>query len=612
MAFEHVNSLLVADIGSVHTRLVLIDLVEGQYRLIASSRSRTTAAPPLGNVSLGLERAADTMAHQIGRGLLSLEADQMFIMPETGGHGIDEFLATSSAGRPMKVFLVGLTPEISIASGRRALAGAYVTITDTLSTDDLRSEEQKINAILRDEPDLILIVGGTDEGADDILLDLVKTVQRTLLLLTRGKMPVVLFAGNRALKSQVEELLSPVTEVYTARNVRPALDDEQVFPAQIELSLAYDDYRAKSPGGFAEIGRHSQVGVVPTAQGLISAVRYLSHLPQKGVGPLVVDIGSANSAIVAGVNREPRFTIRTDLGVGHSMVSALEAIAPENVLRWLPFDIDVDDLWDYAHNKQLRPATVPGTAEELMVEQAFAREILRLLVAEARADWNLGHSDLLPAFRPIIAAGSILTEAQHPGISALLLLDALQPVGVAELQLDPYNLLSALGVAAYLKPIVTVQALDAPGLVPLGTAFSPKGRIRYGQDVMYVQVRLPDGQVVNHTVRGGEIWMAPALPGDPVEVAVKLQGGLTIGGRRRFKLRVTAGAAGVIFDGRGRPLVMPRPRDRAARFMQWQLAMMGQKGQPGSRPEPDIDALLPSFEDLYPAAPEETADARLS
>ena len=29
MAFEHVNSLLVADIGNVHTRLVLIDVVEG-------------------------------------------------------------------------------------------------------------------------------------------------------------------------------------------------------------------------------------------------------------------------------------------------------------------------------------------------------------------------------------------------------------------------------------------------------------------------------------------------------------------------------------------------------------------------------------------------------
>ncbi len=55
---DDINSILVADIGSVHTRLVLIDMVEGQYRLIASSRARTTAEPPLNNVSLGLDHAA--------------------------------------------------------------------------------------------------------------------------------------------------------------------------------------------------------------------------------------------------------------------------------------------------------------------------------------------------------------------------------------------------------------------------------------------------------------------------------------------------------------------------------------------------------------------------
>ena len=51
---------MVADIGSAYTRLVLIDLVEGQYRLIASSRAHTTAEPPLNRVSLGLDHAAQS------------------------------------------------------------------------------------------------------------------------------------------------------------------------------------------------------------------------------------------------------------------------------------------------------------------------------------------------------------------------------------------------------------------------------------------------------------------------------------------------------------------------------------------------------------------------
>src|SRR3990172_10393053 len=110
MSFETINSVLVADIGSVHPRLLLIDVVEGQYRLIASGRARSTAEPPLGNVSLGIDHAARHLTELTGREILSSNAEQLFLIPETNGHGADEFLATSSAGRPMRVFLVGLTP----------------------------------------------------------------------------------------------------------------------------------------------------------------------------------------------------------------------------------------------------------------------------------------------------------------------------------------------------------------------------------------------------------------------------------------------------------------------------------------------------------------------
>jgi uncharacterized protein (TIGR01319 family) len=618
MAFEQVNSFLVGDIGNVHTRLVLIDLVEGQYRLITSARAHTTAQPPLGKVSLGLDHAAQNITDLIGRELVSADSDQLFLTPESGGHGVDMFVATGSAGRPMRVFLVGLTPEVSMLSGRRVLAGSYVTVTDMLCPDDLRSEEEQINAILNGEPDMILIVGGTDDGADDILIDMTRKVERALSLIKRGTMPSVLFAGNKSLRRHIKDLLGEHTNVFVAKNVRPAFGQEQLFPAQIELALVYDDYRSKSPGGFDEVGRYSQVGVVPTTQGYISAVRYLCELPGRGIGPLCIDVGSANSAVVAAVHKEPHYTIRTDLGVGHNAVDALKAVTPERLVRWLPFNAAVDDLWDYMVDKQLRPATLPGTPEELMVEQALAREIIRLLVAEARPAWGaVGGDELLPEFRPIIAAGAILTEAQHPGISALLLLDALQPTGQVELRLDPHNLVSALGVVAYLKPIVTVQAFEAGGLVNLGTAFCPLGHIRRGRDAMRVQVRLPDGQVLKRIIRSGDIWAAPVLPGVTADVIVRLARGLSIDGRRRIRRRVVAGTAGILFDARGRPLVMPRPKERAVRFMEWQNAAMGRERrarlEAEVEPLPSVDDLLAETDPLSDLEQEqETADAVLS
>jgi hypothetical protein len=607
MGVEHVNSILVADLGSVHTRLALIDLVEGQYRLIASARSRTTAEPPLGRASLGLDRAAQRMSELIGRRIVDEHGDGLFLMPESEGHGVDAFLATGSAGRPMRVFLVGLTPELSLASGARVLASSFITVTGMLCPDDLRPEEAQINALLGGEPDVILITGGTDKGADDILLALLGRVARALSLIRRGTMPVVLFAGNQALRAHVKALFSPYTTVFTARNVRPTLDEEQLVPAQIELALVYDEFRTRSPGGFEAVGRSSQVGVVPTVQGTISTVRYLSALPSPGIGPLCVDVGSANSFLVAGVHGQPHHVVRTDLGVGHSFPAALQAVTVSRLRRWLPAEVGEDALWDYACNKQLRPATIPATLEELLIEQALAREIVRALVSSARPDWGQGDGQVLPPFGPLIGAGAILTEAPHPGVAAMLLLDALQPVGLADLRLDPHNLIAALGVVAYLKPVATVQALEAGGLVELGTAFCPLGRVKVGRKAMSVEIRQPGEQIIRHTVRGGELWLAPLTAGTRVEVVVRLGRGLSIDGRRRIKRRLVAGAAGLIFDARGRPLALPRGAERARRLTVWLKAAMGGR-LPEAAPVADDAELRPAPQDL--AAPD--SDARLA
>ncbi len=592
------NAVLVADFGNVHTRLVLIDLVDGQYRLVASSRARTTAEPPLGQVALGLEHAADAMTRLTGRTLLDADSDSMFVAGAPGNTGIDAFLATGSAGRPMRVFLVGLTPELSLASAQRALGGTYVTIVDTLTPDDPRSEEEQINAIVNSGADLIMIAGGTDGGATVLLQALLDKINLALDLSDPEHRPSVLYAGNRALRRAVKTQFDPLTRVFVSKNVRPETNEEELFPAQIELAFFYDEYRSNAPGGFGSVGRLSSVGVVPTTQGYISAVRYMGSLPGDGIGPLCIDVGSANSMIAASVDGTPRYRIRTDLGMGHNIVSALETVTPDAVRRWLPFAIDDAALWDYAHNKQLRPSTIPGTGEDLLLEQALAREIVRQLVADARPTWGTGESVLLPPFSPIIAAGAALTETQHPGISALLLLDALQPVGMVDLRLDPHNLIASLGVVAYLEPIITVQALEAGGLIDLGTAFCPLGRVRQGRKAMKVRLTYGEDRRIEREIRGGEMWVAPLLPGEQVKLDLRLARGLSINGRRRIKRRLTAGAAGLIFDARGRPLALPRGRDRELRFTEWRMAMMGREPRPadGDRDRHAVPAAPPEGE----------------
>ena len=51
----------------------------------------------------------------------------------------------------------------------------------------------------------------------------------------------------------------------------------------------------------------------------------------------------------------------------------------ENIERWLPFDsLKEEELLERIGNKLIYPTTIPATEEELLMEQAVAREALRL------------------------------------------------------------------------------------------------------------------------------------------------------------------------------------------------------------------------------------------
>jgi ribulose kinase len=61
------DSLLVIDVGSVSTRAILFDVVEGKYRYLASGVVPTTAGAPYHNISEGVRMALDQLSKITGR-----------------------------------------------------------------------------------------------------------------------------------------------------------------------------------------------------------------------------------------------------------------------------------------------------------------------------------------------------------------------------------------------------------------------------------------------------------------------------------------------------------------------------------------------------------------
>ncbi|MDL1899986.1 hypothetical protein FBR02_04370 [Anaerolineae bacterium CFX9] len=576
---ERANSILAVDFGNVNTRAVLIDLVEGVYTLVTNASEPTTAGFPSGDVGVGLLRLLRQLSEKTGRMLATV--DGRVIQPEQPDRsGVDTFVTTASIGRPLRTVLVGLVPEMSIASGMRAAAGTYVNIVDTISLADTRSPNDQLNALILARPDLIFMVGGTEKGARTPMLELIATVRLALRLMPRGLKPMLLYAGNSALEDEIQSLFGPQAHLMLAQNVRPSLEDEALESAQLQLALAFDSFAEARGVGFDLVGSMSAVGILPNAQSYNLIADYLGKA-SPGKNFMIADVGSAVSTMSAHVSGSTATTIRTDIGIGHSARATLEQVGTNAVRHWLPFSATDNEILAYALNKTLRPASIPEGLRALYLEHALLRAALRHLLMISRPAWTPTQAldDLrepLPAFSRIIAAGAGITQTGRPGMSAMLLLDALEPVGVTQLEIDPNALISALGALARVNSEAVVQLLDASGLESLGTCISLSGQPRGSRTAARVQIRLPDGTREKYTIPGGSLWVYPLGLGVHAEIRVSAGRGMHIDGRRSLRLSVEGGTAGVIIDARGRPLPLSENlKTRAEQISGWYAQATG-------------------------------------
>lgn len=575
------DSILAVDFGSVTTRAMLFDVVQGQYRFVASGTSPTTAEPPFLDVGEGLRRAMDQLRDVSGRPLL--DETQRLIMPSrSDGSGVDGFVATASAGPAVRAVIAGLMPDASLESARHLASSTYINVVDEIGLGDRRRAEQQIDAIVAARPDLVIVAGGTEAGASDAVLKMIETVGLAAHLLPLGHKPRVLFAGNTAIAAKVTETLQGIAEARTTSNIRPGLDEEDLVPARAKLAEAFEGLRAKQIHGFDEVSQWAGGRVTPTGQAFGQVIRFLSRVYEPAKGVMGVDVGATSTIVAAAFAGDLSLTVRPDLGVGGSAPRLLEHAPLEKVMRWLPVEVLESQVQDYIHNKGLYPRSIPMDLTELHIEHAMARQTLRTALAWARRSWPANargsRPDLLPWFEPILASGAVFAQTGKPGRAALILLDALQPTGVTTLVLDPYGLAPALGAAAAINPVATVQVLESGSFVNLATVISPVGRARLGDPILNLKMVPEVGDEIRMEVRYGSLERLPLPMGRGAKVTLTPLRHFDIGlggPGRGGSIRVAGGPLGLIVDARGRPLVLPTKPDKRQEMNQKWLWDMG-------------------------------------
>jgi hypothetical protein len=574
------ETLLAVDVGSVNTRASLFDAVEGRYCLVATGRAPSTVGPPLFDAREGVLLALGQLQSVTGRQFLDERG--LLIRPMSiEGEGVDAFAACTSAGPSVRTVLVGLMPGVSLDSARRLAASCYLNVTVEINLLDRRKEEERIDAILSSRPHLILIIGGTNAGASDSVLRLVKTVGLAVSLMSYEKRPQIVFAGNEQLSASVSEILREFHTVTLTPNLRPSLEQEDLSPTHVRLTEVIADLRANHVMGYEELDEWSSGTLILSADAFGRVLAYLSEIHGGAKGVLGVDLGASHTTVAAAIRGQTHLAVRSDLGLGAALPGLLRKRSLSDITRWLPADFHESVVQDYIYNKALHPRTVPTELDELHIEFALARELISTALEEARTAWpsdRIAGTSLLPAMEPIVASGSVLSHTPQPGYAALALLDALQPVGVSTLVLDPYNLAPVLGASASLTPIVTVQVLGSGSFVSLGTVIAPRGHGRAGRPMLnYVLERGQTGERIEGEVNLGQLVVLPLEHGEVGRLTVRPERGFNVGfglGGRGGRLRVTGGALGLIIDGRGRPLRIPDdPEERMERMQRWLWSM---------------------------------------
>ncbi len=568
---ETAKAILVADCGTVVTKVSLLGLVEGQYRLMACGEAPTTVVAPHKDITKGIIQAIEEIERITGHRFVA--RGRILAPQQMTGDGTDLFVAAISAGGPIRIVVLGaVTPQLAELSAQ-AISGLYAEIhvipspafsaarasgQGPWSSERTQLEwERQLQSMRELQPHAALIVGAAEPPAGATPLQeacqlVINALQDQRKQGIQSKPPSMLYAGAPQYVEAVRRMLqghAEVTRVETLNSPR------QLGPVSMAATALYERDVIQQVPGYEQMRAWSPAAPVGAAGSLSSLVRFLAQ--HYAMNVTAVDVGASTTSVMMGGERGEFIPmVNAGIGVGPSIGAILQQVGVQRVARWLPFATSEEELRQYVMNRMMHPQVVPTNLRDLQIAQAFAREaIILTMETGAHANSQQFSADL------ILATGGVLAHAPKYGQAMLLLLDALQPRGVTSIVLDRTMLISQLGAVATVAPVAAVQVNENDAVMHrLGTCVVPFGNLPPGQVALKVEVEYSNGRKVTAEVMSGSIEVVPLQVNEQALLSLypapTVDVGLGPGERARAAEEIDGGLVGLVIDARGRPLVL--------------------------------------------------------
>jgi len=446
--------ILLIDFGSTYTKVTAVD-VEGK-QLLGTADAFTTIRTDVGE---GLQNALDKLHAKIGP--VAFEARY----------------ACSSAAGGLRMITSGLVPELTAEAARQASLGAGAKVLKVYS---FQLTEDDVAEILAINPDIFLLVGGTDGGNVDVILHNAK-----MLAAADFDFPVII-AGNRTAARECERILQG-HEVHIVENVMPKFGVLNIEPARKKIREIFLS-RIIQAKGLSKAAELLNGILMPTPSAVMKAMRLLSQgcEGESGIGDLIcVDVGGATTDIYSMADGMPgdaatvfkglpepydKRTVEGDIGMRYSLRGIVEAAGMSRICQLSGLEkARAEELIDLV-SQQTDLVPEPGSDLEkldfalasMAIETAVARHAGTMEETYTLMGLTYVQSgkDLRRVRQVVVTGGSLIRTARTAEIAAHALYSTQSPMSLrpmkADVRVDRKYILAAMGLLSEVDPLAAL------------------------------------------------------------------------------------------------------------------------------------------------------------
>ena len=295
------DRVLVVDFGSTYTKIGIFDPQDESFSL---NYTPTT----VDDIRIGLADGMGVLdeCRKAGNGTGSYDWGPLQRV-------MDEFavrLPCSSAKGGLKMVTVALSRQESGFAAEVAALTAGAKLVGTY--DGQLSPEQARRVFTQDQPEIVLIAGGTDDGGDSQ-----NALHNARLLAEAAKYATYtdygvpfIYAGNQDVRAQVERIFRDNGVDYRmAPNVMPEINDFHIEVVNEAIRELFQTVIIRGKG-FDVVEEYMDAPFIPTPRACFRGVQLLAHGygSEEGLGNiLALDIGGATTDFYSMVRDNPLY-----------------------------------------------------------------------------------------------------------------------------------------------------------------------------------------------------------------------------------------------------------------------------------------------------------------